>query len=719
MAGLNSDYIQQQLLDQSIAMNDNLSEMRKLLLDIEKNTKDGGGSGSGGSGGNNDDTRRRNRNDRNNNTSFSKALKDIFGESKHIGSTILGNNGSIQNTVGAFSTSARVLQNSLGKLPGPIGLAANAFLQIVQVGGMVYEYLNEQLNMYNQLNSAGITLADGMITARKGSSSAFLSLNEFSKVLEKNSDSIAAMDGQYGDGVEHFGKLLNTVQLAQQKIGLYGVSQQQLADLAAKNYKYERMFAGQAQLRNMSETQSTEKFVGTMTYLSKTVGKSVDELLSKFNDMSNNLDTGLTQDALMNYYGLSEDKAAQVTKSMNSIFSSMGEAGAQLQKLNSSKLQMGMLPEEFNNQFTQMYTDRLSQLQASGITDEKVLRRAMSQYVQEHQRQLDEEIRYQSKAGNTTAAAWLQQLKNLERILNDPKNQPNPVIENFTNRFNLWIGQTFTEPFNAFYARITESAASYLTKLADRSDNAWDFVANLFSDGIKNFENGMTGMFGGLLSIPNKLLSTIFGESYNKVNDAFVNFMGELVQIPIRLGKLIWEFFAGDDADIDKAGKELGSSVHRVFSSVTNVFDKLSELDFNYDDMKNRITTAFESMKNSIGSWWDRAKGWFSDDETPEQSKPVLPTQKQNTPPTSYQPKTSGTQKVTAPPEFTKPIKIEQADQTVQNDAQTQQNSDQNDAIQKALSSILNTLENQGQNTNQIPIILRQIADNTEPARNV
>ncbi|EBS4516348.1 hypothetical protein DQT32_02825 [Salmonella enterica subsp. enterica serovar Braenderup] len=721
MATLGSDYILQQILDQSSLQNDNLSAMRKLLLDIDKNTKNGSGGGSGGG----NDTRRRSqnaRNDRNQTTSFSKALKDVFGEAKNFGGFMAGNNASVANTVGTLSKSAGILQTSLGKLPGPIGLAANAFLAIVQVGGMVYDYMNEQLNMYNQLNSAGLALADGMMTVRKGAGSAFLSINEYAAVLQKNSDALAAMDAQYGDGVEHFGKLLNTVQLAQEKIGLYGVSQSQLADLAAKNFKFEKMYAGQQQLRNMSESQSTEKFVGTMTYLSKTVGKSVDELLAKFNDMGQNLDTGLTQDALTERYGLSADKAAQVTKSMNSIYASMGEAGATLQKLNASKLQTNALPEEYNNQFTQMYTDRLAELQAAGITDEKQLRRAMSQYVKDHQKQLDEEIRYQNLAGNTTAAAWLNQLRNIERTLNDPKNQPSPIIENFTNRFNLWIGKTFTEPFNTFYASMTEKAAKYLSDLADRSTDGWDFVAKGLSDFFTKFDAGMMGPFGMLLEWPNKLMTGIFGESWNKLSEAFNKLFGDLIQIPVRLGKLIWEMFTGSESEVDEAGKQLMGSIKKIFSDVVGVFTRIGELSIDFDDVKKGFTDAIESLKNKFKNLWKRIVSWWDDADESEDAKPApkATASNSNTPPaTANQPKTAGNQKVTAPAEVTKPEKIEQADQTQSTEQQVAQNNSLDESSVKLLGQILNSLETQGQTNSQLAIILRQIADNTEPARNV
>lgn len=730
MAGLSNDYIQQELLNQSVSMNDNLSAMREILLDVKKNTGKNSGSGSGNNnngnnsggsnGGNRNNNRRRNGNGNNSGgSSFKNAFKDLFGEAGNLGRTALGNNGNIQNVVGAVGTSAKVLQRSLGMLPGPIGLVASGFMQIVQVGAMVYDYLNQQLQMYNQLNSAGLTLANGMLTVRKGSGSAFMSINEFSQAVTKNSDALAAMEAQYGDGVEHFGKLLNTVQLTQEQMGLYGVSQQQLADITARNFKFEKMYASQQTMRNMSESQSTTKFVGSMTYLSKAVGKSVDELLSRFNDLSNNIDTGATISALQSQAGMTEEKSIEVMKTWNGMFASMGEFGKTAQQLNASKWSLGSLPEEFNDEISQQFAQFMQGVQKSGITDQRTINRMTAQFIKEHQDMISKQADIDRQVGNTAAENFHRQMLQTMNLLNDPKNNPSPVIEEFTNRFNLWLGATFTEPFNKFYAENAEKTAKYLTDLANRSTDGWDFVSKLATDSLEKFKLGMAGPFGMLASIPNKLMGMIFGESWNKVTEAFSNLGGDLIQIPIRVGKLIWEMFTGSSSDIDQAGKELAGTIKTIFADVTAVFSKISKMSINFDDVKTKFQDAFNSLKNRLTGMWDRVKNWWkdSDDETKTDGKTASNDAKPITP-TATQQKTAGVQQVTAPPEYTPPTKVEQADQSETENVQTAKNSD-NELVSKLLGQILNSLEQQGQNNGQVAQILRQIADNTEAPRNV
>lgn len=732
MAGLSNDYIQQQLLDQSVSMNDNLSAMREILLDVKKNTGKKNGSGGGGGNnngngsGNNGGNRGNRRNNGNNNrnsgggSSFKNAFKDLFGEASNLGRTALGNNGNIQNVVGSVGTSAKILQRSLGALPGPIGLVASGFMQIVQVGAMVYEYLNQQLQMYNQLNSAGVTLANGMLTVRKGSGSAFMSINEFSQAVTKNSDSLAAMEGMYGDGVEHFGKLLNTVQLTQEQMGLYGVSQQQLADITAKNFKFEKMYSSQQTMRNMNESQSTTKFVGSMTYLSKAVGKSVDELLSRFNDLSTNIDTGATISALQNQAGFTEKKSVEVMKTWNGMFASMGEFGKTAQQLNASKWSLGSLPEEFNDEVSQQFAQFMQGVQKSGITDQRTINKMTANFIKEHQDMISKQADIDRAVGNTAAENFHRQMLQTMNLLNDPKNNPSPVIEEFTNRFNLWLGNTFTQPFNEFYTKFAEKATSYLMNLADNSTDGWDFMSKLASDAIAKFQTGMSGPFGMLASIPSKLMGMIFGDSWNKVSEAFGNLAGDLIQIPIRIGKLIWEMFTGSDADVDAAGKELAGSIKHIFSDVTAVFNKISKLSINFDDVKTKFQDAINSLKSKFSSMLGRIKSWWndSDDEDVKTDGKTASNDAKPISPTASQPKTAGVQKVTAPPEYTPPAKVEQADQSDTENVQTAKNAS-NEQASKLLGEILNNLEQQGQNNGQIAVLLRQIAENTEPPRNV
>lgn len=731
---IDNSFLLQQVLNEQTKSNDNLSAMRELLSDSlklqQKNSKKKSGSG----GSDDDQPPRNDGNGRPGNrrrppqNTNSKLFKNLFNEMKNFTRTTVGNSATAANVIGSLGTSASSVAGSLKMIPGPVGAAASAFTMIVDAGMAVYNYMNEQLQMYNQLNSAGITLRDGMLTARAASSKSYMSLNEFTSALEKNSGSLAAMDGQYGDGVTYFANLMGSVSELQRVNGLYGVSQQQLADLAAKNFKYNKLYSSQDALRNINQQQSTADFVTQMTYLSKTVGKSVDDLLGKFDSMGDTLDSTVSQFAMTDNWGVDPDKAAEITKSMNSVYASMGETGNILQKINASRLSLYALPDEYNNNFMQSYADMMEQLQREGITDAKVIRTRMHDFVVQHQSQLDEELKAQQKSNNIQAAALLTQLRNQEKLLNQSNTNTNAQLEEYTNNFNMWISKTFTQPFNDMYAKVQLSAMKYLSDMASKSDGAFDFLANIVSDGYLYLNNTVSGMFGSLGMIPSKLGEILFGDQFNTIKDAYNKFMSDMVQIPVRLGSLIWDWLTG--GDMDKSKEQLKGTIHNIFADYTNFWESVGNMKFNYDDMKSRITDAFESMKKSMSGWWDTAKSWFSsDDPVPADAKK----QAKNGIPTTIN--TSTEQAQTAIVAQTKPQPspvIADAPNKMPeriSDEAKKQSDDQpiaqvqpplvnyDESILATLKAIAGTLDSSNSNSQQLAQLLRQISENTEATR--
>jgi len=733
---IDNSFLLQQILTEQTKSNDNMSAMREILADslkvqIQIAKKQSGGSGNGNGGnpprtdGNGNPDRRR----RPPANAGKDIFKNLFKEMNNFTRTTIGNNATAANVVGSLGTSVSSVAGSLKMIPGPVGLAANAFSMIVDAGMAVYNYMNEQLQMYNQLNSAGLTLRDGMLTARAASSKSFMSLNEFSSALEKNSGALAAMDGQYGDGVQYFSQLMGSVTELQRVNGLYGVSQQQLADLAAKNFKYNKLYSSQDALRSINQQQSTTEFVTQMTYLSKTVGKSVDELLGKFDSMGDTLDSTVSQFAMTDNWGVDPDKAAEVTKSMNSVYSSMGETGAILQKINASRLSLFSLPDEYNNNFMQSYADMMEQLQREGVTDAKEIRERMHNFTVQHQDQLEQELIAQQRSGNIQAAALLTQIRNQEKLFNESNTKTNAQLEAYTNNFNIWISKTFTQPFNEMYTKMQLGAMKYLSDLADRSDGAFDFLANMATDAYKYFNDNVIGMFGVLTDLPGQLGSLIFGEQFDNVKAAYNDFMGDLVQIPARLGSLVWDWLTG--SDMSKSKEQLKGTVDNIFADYDKFWKSIGDMKFNYDDMKTRISDAFNSMKKSIAGWWDTAKGWFSsDDPVPAEAKQtskngVPATINTNTNQVQQQAQVIAQNKPQAPPVVAEPPS--KMPERISEEAKKKDDQPTNpiqpplvnydESILATLKAISGSLDSNNSNTQQLAQLLRQISENTEAQR--
>ena len=716
-----SDALLQRLVDESTNGNEHLKSMKELLVSIDRKSSGRRGSGGGGDG---SPPGRRNREE--NTGAFSGTLKSIFGEMQGLSGTILGNAGSVQNTASSLGTTIGNVGAAMSALPGPIGLVGTAFSAVATISTALYDSMNEQLNMYNQLNSSGLNLSAGMMSVRKGSAGAYMSMNDFSESITRNSDAIAAMDSQYGDGVEHFGRLMNSIQMAQNGVNSYGLSQQQLADVTARNFKFNKIFSTEQQMGRMNEMQSTQTFVGQMTYLSKTVGKSVDELLKRFDNMTDNLDTTMAEGSLKTLYGLPEEIAAGTTKATNAVFASMGEAGDTLQKLNSSKLSMFMLPEEYNNTFVQEYTDMIANLQKDGVTDEKVIRRTMSKWTKERKGWLEQEIDIQTRSGNIQIATLLNQIKNSEKLLNDPSKQPNIYYENMMTRFNLWIGDNFTKPLNEYFAKSQEQLSKYLTNLANTTDNAYDFADKLFRDGFNKINDAL----GGFLTLPLdmfKSLGQIFlGDQYPKVAAEFDTMFNSMLEVPKQLTKTLIEWATGGDLFDVSAGLRI--AVKMMFEDIGNSIKNLMTIDtekFNYEAVKTKINEAFQGMLDSVVKFWDKLTAWWNTDDSKaiEQRRSELQEQRQTVQTQATTKQRNSSQKVQTNTDYTKPQKIEEAEvpaeEKYQDDSADLMASQRADSTNRLLSTMVNILETQASQTAQQLAMMRQVAENTEPARNV
>lgn len=731
MAITNSEYLLQQILNSTNKTNDNLTALKEVISEGFKNQPGGrrnrnGGAGGNGSGGNGGGAGGNNGSGGGTEGAMSKAFKNMFGEVKNFGSTLAGNSATASNVLGSLGASSKVLTGAFKSIPGPVGAAATAFEAVVDVGMKVYEYMNQQLEMYNKLNSAGVNLANGMLTARKGAATSLMSLNEFNEVLTKNSESLAAMDGQYGNGVQHFSDLLNSVQQLENINGIYGVSQQQLADLTAKNYKFNKLYSGNTQMRQLNETQSTANFVSSMTYLSKTVGKSVDQLLGKFDEMGQNLDSQIAVGALIDRFDLDPEKAANVQKGMDATLASMGDVGKTLQQMNASYLKVGTLPDDFDSQFNQMLLQRMQELQAAGVDNAKDIRTSISKFIKQNKDMLDVEIKNQYQAGNITQAQWLSQLKNLEAMKNDPQNQPSAIVEQFTKTFNNWLGNTFTKPFNDMYTNVQESASQYLLDVANRSDGFVSFMTNIWSDAYSVLGDSAKWLLDKSLAIPKMIGEVLFG-NFDQVESAFGKVFDDIMQIPLAIWNMVMNFVTGES--LPDASEMLRKTVSNLFGHIGDLFSSFGKLTFNSDEVKKRINTMYDSIKSKLTGWWDSAKGWFTgegDDKKPIQSPLENKVNSGAINTTSSAPTSTDEMRkapVVTAPTYTPPAKVDagkdnSTDNTLDPSA-ANNTTDVNDAILKTIQSLLSNAESSVQANNEALNYFRQIAENTAAQRNL
>ena len=421
---MQTDVLLDLLLQEAKKQNDSLSIIKQKMIEVAKNgsTGSGGGSGSGSPSPNpnpNPPTT----------TTESKTQKLInsFNKSMDLLSPLAGNSATASTAVKAFGSGVSTALGPLKKLPGPIGEAAQVFDLIVQAGTALYDYLDSQLKMYQDLNAAGVQLADGIFGFRKSAGSALLSLDQLSKVVSTNSDTFAAMDEQYGDGIKHFGDLVNTITMAQRQTGIYGLSQQQIADITAKNYKLQKLYATKAQFRDMNEAQSSSNYVNSLVQMSKVLGVSIDQIMKKNEEFAKSSRAFNITNYLKNL--LPKDTAENVTKTFGELTSSLGEGGKVIQDVMGEFAVTGRLPKDIGQYGNALipYFDKLKQMMESGVTDPKEYQKILKKITNDSatMNQMANDLYAAQATGNTAGEQFTSAILNMSKFMNDQaKNVP-------------------------------------------------------------------------------------------------------------------------------------------------------------------------------------------------------------------------------------------------------------------------------------------------------
>lgn len=598
MAVNTSDYLLQQLVNQTKDNNDSLTAIRELLAENIKNDKKKSGSNSkknGSSSSSSSNRGNRGSAQADDGKAFGKLFKSLSSEVSNVSKTMMNSSTNVSTVVNSLGVSASSFAGSLAMMPGPIGAAAAAFKLVTGAGLAVYNALNAQLEVYTRINSAGVALAEGYGSVLKGAGASMLSMDAFSEALQTHSSVVAQLDGAYGDGVATFGKLLGTVQQAQNELGLYGISQKTLTDLTARNIKFQKQYGGHEALRSMDQAKSTEQFIMSMTKFSKSMGESVDALLNKTQNLDKSLDTRSMQIALQNYSGLSSKAAVATSKAFNEAAGAMGDAGADFLRLISHRLSIGGVPDDLLTPVLNQFADLGENLVRSGVTDSQEIRRQQLEFVKKNKELIKQDLLNQIQLGNTTAATFYQQLLDMEATVNEPKNNPADKLTQFTNRFNMWISKEFTEPFNTMYANTQNSIVDYLSDIADRTDGAWEFIGELALDGFglvpiaKDAIAYLDRIGAEFTAWLDGLGADIFGSGYSKVSEAFDTFMNNLMDLPGNLWNSVKSWFGGgSDNDI-----KLNNSTETPAESVNNIID----------NGVNSVSDYFAGMWDKFNKW--------------------------------------------------------------------------------------------------------------------
>lgn len=589
----NTEYILQALLDQTKDSNTVLNSIRDSL--IEQARGNGSGSGAG-------DRRRRNDNNRNNDRRQGSFFKSLSGTIKNelgaIGKFGLGNAGgspiAVTNQLG---TTVSNITGALSKIPGPVGAAAGAFQLVVDAGMMLYNYMNEQLDMYNRMSSAGVDLEKGTMSLKRGAQLAMLTVDEFNTVLLDNTVAVAKLNDKYGNGVEAFGSLIQSISQAQNDVGLYGLSQKQLGDITLKYIKTQNMLGSTAHIRDMNQAASTKDFISALTNMSKTMGQSVDYIMTTMQNMSKSTSSLMMPAALMQRFGIDKQKATDAVTGMNLFLSSIPNGQMMMDGLNDYLV----LGSEINDKQTAMvgvygrWQRDMLNVMKMGLSPKETeieVRKLLASY---QKNGMADEIanaliiaKSAGEEGSLLIGTALQHaiLEATTSLKNDDK--PKDAMATLANRWNLWVNKEITTPFSNLMDDMGNGVAKWLLRIADYDhSNFFSDLADDFMSGYHTLNNGLNKGIDYLIEASGKSIDELWDDTTNTIKGWYTD---------------VSDYFFGRSYEINDDG---------TLSPKALFGDDISRL--------------FTSLKDKVSSWVTDFTDWIGLTEPEKPKEPIIP----------------------------------------------------------------------------------------------
>lgn len=721
---IQTDLILQQILDQSQKENDNLLEIKKAIVESRGGGSGGGGGpggggggGGGGSGDGNPPARR----------GIYEKLSDMLKRSglgngaRDLTSTLTNNNmNGAQNAVRGFGAALGTAGNLIGMLPGPVGQAGKALVDLAGAAVKAYEWLDEQHKLYQSINESGVGLQDGFISLRKGAATSLMSVDQLSKAIKNNSLAFASMNGTYGNGVEHFGKLMNSVQSATNAASIYGVSQETLADITAKNFKMQKLYGMNSQLNDVNSTRSTVQFVDQLGKMSKVMGTSIDQLLKKVDDFMGGAGGIGLQAAFETMSGIPKELAGKMVKGLSTGLSSMGDGGKDLLDDYAKFRTTGIIDPAKWGSMTGKIADIFHTFDALGADmedPEKVKKAADKLLTSDQDRQfLTQQMNIAQRSGNDAMAKSIANLLKYTNLASDSAAESAKGWDGVISKFNKWMGDIIA-PISVFFNETLDSIGNWLLGIAEVTNSPMEFLKKMSADITAKFNEGVMYLFDKVIDIPMSLVAAIVGEDIAaKIKARCTEIFKILLEFPMQILNFVRDLLFGSSEQVQESVTAIKDSVTGFFGNILGGFMDLLSFDAGIDGVKKNISEAWDSMKSKVTGFWDTLKSWFGrSEEDPGSSQASQPTPKSSPVTASTKPKSQPV----ATPATAKPVAVQEPEK--KEDPQTAQavaNANIDDVL-RALNKVAQSSNKSNENLAALQNYLRTIASNTTPERNV
>lgn len=253
-----------------------------------------------------------------------KAQQELAEKAETLKQTYIALASGIVNLTGKLiqgTSNSSDLFSAFEKLPGVIGMVAAAF-------GKVARFQEENLDAYQKITDAGVSFGGSLTDMRTAAASTYMTLEQFSSLMKRNSETFAKLGGTVDQGARAFTGLSNS--LLKSEMG---------DDLRALGFSSVQVNEGLAGFlavtggRNKQEMKNTQditkgaaEYLTQLDALASITGKSREEQEKALKEASANS----AFEAMMQ--GLDEEGKKKATIAMQNALATGGKAGADLLK---------------------------------------------------------------------------------------------------------------------------------------------------------------------------------------------------------------------------------------------------------------------------------------------------------------------------------------------------------------------------------------------------
>ena len=504
---------------------------------------------------------------------------------------------------------------SITKVMPVFGGAVGAAAQAVQ---KFYEFLNGNLQAFNELNEAGLSASGGMFGLQKALATGRLSMDEFMSATANYKDVIASMGAE---GVQKFGNLMNSVIETQESMGSLNISNKTLASSLAGYIKQQRAYSSFDKMDRQIQAKAARDYADQLQKYSKGLGMTVDELSGKMAKSSESV-TGLGTQIKLMEEGMSEEDATKSAENLNMVMGSFGEFGKQMNEQISRFIATGGDLDlestigklyQVDDQFRELFDTTVQMTKNGTLSSEQGMEMLKNMIASKETSDGIQKSFTQSRysfddASANIIAGFYQTVRNYNTSTEKATSQWdqmmtlfNKHIEDFVQSFKIGTAELFMDPQS--------------------------FILNMFGDKWGNWL--LHGAFGWDIDKPIELptfkefLHKYVGETAEWMYDMIMGYGTDAAARIQAIPQPSWEtilralvptwladiIFEGGSRDAGIAGAaDMGAQVTKVFEDkfLPGLEEGMDIAGKSIKDSLSTIGSGAESVMGSLKTWWDK-----------------------------------------------------------------------------------------------------------------